>query len=326
MKQLSKRIWLFAACLALTVTAAVPASGGDAWKAPGPVTIRVANNAGGIMDIVTRIVAQGLQASCGQTVIVSNIVGANGALAANDLLAGDASPCEMMVTPMPLFTMAPLMNPAINVNIDDFQIVANLIADDFLLFVCPEKTGIKDFAGLMEYGKNNRVLFGSNPPGGSTHMLPITLFAQAGVKDYKAVTSNGSPTDLLAVASGNVTCAVATMGAGRQFVEQGSLIPIAVFSNEPFTRMNLNVPTVKSFGYDIVMQSCNFLSMKKGVDPKIVDQIYNDIQAYYKTDKFKEHAANAGYIPDTMNGEQMLATLKEAQVLAKDIFEKFYKK
>lgn len=322
----NRKMGVAAACLAAACMLAQFAAAGESWKAPGPVTIRVANNAGGIMDIVTRIVAQGLQDSCGQTVVVSNIVGANGALAANDLLSLDASPREMMVTPMPLFTMAPLMNPNINVDINDFQIVANLIADDFLLFVCPEKTGIKDFAGLLEYGKNNRVLFGSNPPGGSTHMLPITLFSLAGVKDHKAVTSNGSPTDLLAVASGNVTCAVATMGAGRQFVEQGSLVPVAVFSEQPYTRMGLNVPTVKSFGYDIVMQSCNFLSVKKGVDPAVVDQIYRDIQAYYGTEKFKKLSETAGYVPDRMNGAEMLRTLEEAQVLAKGIFEKHYKK
>ena len=313
-------------CAVLSLAVCCLAGAGDSWKADGPVTIRVGNSAGGIMDTVTRIIAQGLQDSTGQTVVVSNIVGANGALAANDLLSLEPSAREMMVAPMPLFTMVPLMNPSVNVDINDFEIITNLIADDFLLFVCPEKTGITDFAGLLEYAKTNRLLFGSNPPGGSTHMLPITLFAKAGVKDYKAVTSNGSPTDLLAVASGNVTCAVATMGAGRQFVEQGSLIPIAVFSDDPFTRMNLNVPTIKSLGYDIVMKSCNFLVTKKGVDPTVVKQIYDDIQAYYQTDKFKKLAATAGYVPDTMTGREMLETLKSAQVLAKEIFETHYKK
>ena len=319
-------LWLAAVCIACCMAVGTSASAAESWKASGPVTIRVGNSAGGIMDIVSRIVAQGLQDSCGQTVVVSNIVGANGALAANDLLAQDASPREMLVSPMPLFTMVPLMNPNVNVNIDDFEIVANLIADDFLLFVSPEKTGIKDFAGLIEYGKNNRILFGSNPPGGSTHMLPIMLFSEAGLKNYRAVTSNGSPTDLLAVASGNVTCAAATMGAGRQFVEQGTLIPIAVFSEKPYTRMGLNVPTIKSFGYDIVMQSCNFLMVKKGVDKAVVKQIYDDIQAYYRTEKFQKLSSAAGYVPDHMTGEEMLETLKKTQILARDVFEKHYKK
>ncbi|MDR1534169.1 MAG: tripartite tricarboxylate transporter substrate binding protein [Planctomycetota bacterium] len=311
--------------LALVVMFQCSESGArDSWKAPATVTLRAPNAAGGIMDTMLRVLAQGLMESCGQTVVVNNIVGANGALAVNDLLALPASPCEMSGAGIPLFAMMPLLNPDINVNIDDFVIVAGLMNQDVILLVSPEKSGINSFEELMEYGKTNRIVFGSNALGGSTHMLPIALFGEAGI-EARAVTSNGSNLDALAVVAGNVICAAVPTSVAQVFIDEGTLKPIAVFSGEPFTGFpGFTVPTVKSYGYDLVFRIYNFLLMKKGVDQAIVDQVHADIQEFYKSEKFKTLAAAAGYTPDTSSGEEILKVVRDGSALCKWIHEKYY--
>ena len=110
------------------------------------------------------------------------------------------------------------------------------------------------------------------------------LFGEAGL-DAEAVTSDGSGKDLLAVASGNVVCAVAPASVGAQYVEDGSLVPIAVFSEENYTGYEgYDVPTVQSLGYDIVFHTCNFIMTKADVAPEDVAAIHQAILDYSETE------------------------------------------
>lgn len=96
------------------------------WKPSSSINIRVPFAAGGSADTIARIAAKGMEATYGQTAVVNNLTGANGAIAANDLLSKNPAPTEMMVAGIGLFTLAPLFNSDIKVNLDDFQIVGSL--------------------------------------------------------------------------------------------------------------------------------------------------------------------------------------------------------
>lgn len=295
------------------------------WKPEHDITIRVPNAAGGTMDTITRILGQGLQKSTGTTVMINNLTGASGAIAANDLLSKDADSCEMMTSGIALFTLAPLFNKDIQVNLDDFTIVSGMVSEDFILCVNPEKSGIHNWDELKAYGNGNRILFGSNTPGGTTHMLGTALFGEAGL-NAEAVTSDGTNKDMLALSSGDVTCAIGNASACQQFIEEGSAVPIAVFSAEAYTGFEgFTVPTVKELGYDIQFKSCNFLMVKKGVDQETVDQIHQILVSYTETDEFKELAASAKYEPDMSDGAKVRAMIEDSAATCQEIYDKYYK-
>lgn len=298
----------------------------DSFKPSKDFNIRVPFAAGGSADTIARIIGQGIQKTYGNSVVVNNLTGANGAIAAADLDAAKSDATEMMVGGIALFTLAPLFNKDIKVNLDDYQFVSGLVLEDQVLFVNPSASGIEDWEGLVEYAKNNRVVYGSNTPGGATHLLGTMLFGEAGI-DAEAVTSDGSAKDLLALAGGNVVCALATTSLGAQYVEEGTLVPIAVFSEEPYTGYEgFEVPTVKSLGYDIVFQTCNFLMTKKDVNPDDVQAIYQAILDYSETDEFKELAANASYVPALMDGESVRTIIEDTAALCQEAYEKYYAK
>ena len=232
------------------------------FKPSKDFNVRVPFATGGSADTIARIIGQGLQETYGKSVIVNNLTGANGAIAQRDLDSAKSDATELMVGGIAMFTLAPLFNKDINLNIDDYQFVSGLVLEDLILYVNPSNSGIEDWDGLVEYAPDNRIVFGSNAPGGATHLLATMLFGEAGL-DAEAVTSDGSGKDLLAVASGNVVCAVAPASVGAQYVEDGSLVPIAVFSEENYTGYEgYDVPTVQSLGYDIVFHTCNFIMTK----------------------------------------------------------------
>ena len=223
-----------------------------------------------------------------------------------------------------MFTLAPLFNKDINLSIDDYQFVSGLVLEDQLLYVSPSNSGIEDWDGLVEYAADNRIVFGSNAPGGATHLLATMLFGEAGL-DAEAVTSDGSGKDLLAVASGNVVCAVAPASVGAQYVEDGSLVPIAVFSEENYTGYEgYDVPTVQSLGYDIVFHTCNFIMTKADVAPEDVAAIHQAILDYSETEEFKDLAKNANYIPYLEDGETVKQIILDASDLCKEAYDKYY--
>lgn len=296
----------------------------EEWTPEKDITIRVPFAAGGSADTFTRIIGQGLQDKYEKTVIINNLTGANGSIAATDLVNQEASASEMMAGGIAMFTLAPLFNPAIEMNLDDFKMVSGIVSEDFILCINPSESGINSWEELEAFGKENRILFGSNTPGGATHMLATALFGDAEL-EAEAVTSDGSNNDVLALLSGDVTATIAPSSVVEQHIGDESIVPIAVFSDDEYTGFEgYTVPTVKSLGYDIVFRSLNFLMTRSEVEQSDIDAVYNAIQEFFATDKFKDLAEKAKYVPDTSNGEEIKETIEKAAELSKNVYEKYY--
>src|ERR1700675_4775660 len=84
-----KRFRSVAALFALVCLAASPASAETAYPSK-PITILVPFGAGGALDLIARVLADGLRNELGQTILVDNKPGANGLLAMR--LAAGAAP------------------------------------------------------------------------------------------------------------------------------------------------------------------------------------------------------------------------------------------
>ena len=82
----------------------------ESFKPTKDFNIRVPFAAGGSADTISRIVGQGLQKTYGKSVVVNNLTGANGAIAAADLLNAKSDATELMVGGISLFTLAPLFS------------------------------------------------------------------------------------------------------------------------------------------------------------------------------------------------------------------------
>lgn len=296
---------------------------GQEYTPEGTYNIRVFAAAGGIADTVTRITAQGLQDNYNVTTIVDNLTGASGAVAAADLDSYDPSINELAVVSMSLFTMAPLMNPDLDVSLDDYKTVASLVHDEFVLMVSKD-SGIESWEDLVEYGQDNQIIYASNTPGGGTHVIQTALFGDAGL-DAQALTSDGSNKDILAVMSGDAICTSSTVTLAESYVASGDMIPIGIFSNDVYTGFEgYEVPTVPSFGYDITMPSYNFIITRAGVDDTEVHGLYDAIQASRNTEGFKELAEKSQYTPDETDGETLKKEIEYYIDECKEIFDKYY--
>ena len=247
------------------------------------LTIVFGKKTGSMGDLIIRSVARYLQDEIGKPVVVVNQKGAGGIVAATDFLQSqEANSDTIILFGNALFTIMPLVGQ-VDFTLDDYQPLIGLDGQQRIMFVNPDKEGIQSVEDLVNYGKENRILYTSSGVGTSKDLAFQTFFTEAGVT-YDMVTDDGSP--LASVLGKHVDVCLAAPADGEDYYREG-LIPIAVLSEEPYTGYEgIEVPTLISAGYDITDEGYRFIAMAKDTDPEIVDYMYEKINNVFNNPEF----------------------------------------
>jgi tripartite-type tricarboxylate transporter receptor subunit TctC len=284
------------------------------------LAITVPFGVGGSADTKVRLVSQYLEKEIGKNIVVTNRTGAGGAIAATEFLSKKSDPHNLLLCGIGMFTIAPLFNKDIKFSLEDFKPVSGVVSDVFILYANPNVSNFNTLDDVIQAGKKKNIIFGSNAPGGTTHLLQAALFKMAGVK-AESVPGKSTFVDITNLLGGHVDVAVAPPSVGAESVKDGSIVPIAVFSQNPYTGFEgIEVPTVQSFGYDIVFESSNFLMARADIDDETIDNLYNKITSVYDNKEFIEQANKSNYIPNRDNSQTLTKKLQEAV----DIMQKLY--
>jgi tripartite-type tricarboxylate transporter receptor subunit TctC len=201
-----------------------------------PVTLLVPYPAGGVSDVIARTLSNTLAKHLGQSVVVENLGGAGGGIAAQKVLNSPAdghlvfqgSPNELI--------LAPLANAAIKYRSEDFRLVQMITINPLAMFArkdLPANNGDE----LVDYAKKaaaqgKPLTFASVGPGSMYHLLGEHMSKVIGVPmthvPYKGIAP--AQQDLLA---GLVDIFMMPYGKGQvQFVHDGKLKAVAVLSAE----------------------------------------------------------------------------------------------
>ena len=298
------------------------------WKPRGrTITIRVANAAGGQADLIMRVVAKHVQEVTGVTTIVQNITGASGFVMATDLNGYEPSICELMLGTEALFAIAPLFNDKINISLDDYAVLYGSDASTSpSTLAVPARLGVKTWDEFVEYAKTNRILAASNTPGGLTHMNATALFGAAGI-EFTSVADSGGNKNVLSCLNGDANCVIVNTSVLHDYAANGELIPLVQFNGSTYTEWDLDpVPSVAEIGYpEIVMESCNVLCCRKGVDPADVEALGTIIVDYLKSEEGIQAMAEINSTSRPMSAEDATARLKHEVETTTRIYETYYK-
>lgn len=190
---------LVGGALALAAQAQVPAG--------GVVSIMVPYPAGGASDVIARTIATPLSRELGQTVLVENLGGVSGALAAQKVLGQPANGNYLYQgTPTELI-LGPLVNAAVKFDAEDFQLVQlNTYAPIVLVARndLPAANVDELIALARQAAKDNKPLsFGSVGMGSLYHVLAEHLGQRIGASMTHVPYKGGAPL-LQDMAGGNV--------------------------------------------------------------------------------------------------------------------------
>ena len=221
-------IWMSSLLLAGTVAAQTYPS--------KPVTLMVPYPAGGLSDVIARTVNNTLSKNFGQPVIVENLGGASGSIAAQKVLNSPAdgqiifqgSPNELI--------LAPLAISAVKFKSEDFRLV-QMIATAQIGFLVRKDLPVKNVDEFLDYARKQAkegkpITYASVGPGSFYHLLGEHLSKVTNIEMTHVPYKGAAPAnqDLL---GGQVDIFLAPFGkAYDELHKQGKLKVLAMLSHE----------------------------------------------------------------------------------------------
>jgi tripartite-type tricarboxylate transporter receptor subunit TctC len=219
-------------------------------QAPSDKVLRIiaAGVPGGTIDVVSRLLADGLQKELNQPVIVEAKPGAGGALAVNDLMQAPHDGNTVLVAVNSLVSEIPHV---VKLRFDMFKEVKPLaeLARGGLVLVGSPSLPAKNLPELIAYVKANpgKVNYASYSAGTLSHVMGLQLNKAAGI-DLSHVGYKGSTPGLTDVMGGHVPLMFDAMTTSVPLIRAGKIKPFAV--SLPQRSPNLpDVPTFTELGY-----------------------------------------------------------------------------
>jgi tripartite-type tricarboxylate transporter receptor subunit TctC len=214
----------------------------QAWPSK-PVRIVLAAPPGGTADIVTRLLAEGLQKELGQPVVVESKPGGGGTIAANELLMAPADGHTLFVAINAIVTEVPHV---IKLRFDPFKDVKPLVelSGGGLVFVGHPSVPGKTLAEAIAYVKANpgKISYASYSAGTISHTMGLELNKAAGLS-MTHVPYRGSQPGLQDTMAGHVQFMFDGPANTLPMIKAGKLKAFAVSG----AKRNAALPDVPTF-------------------------------------------------------------------------------
>ena len=247
------------------------------WPRKG-LTLVAPFTAGGITDLLTRIMADELGKSLGQPAVVENRGGAGGAVGLNYVLSQPADGYTLAMGGNGPSAIVPSLNPVVNYSPKNFEPIGFVAALPSMLVVhpsVPAKT-LLEFAAYAK-AQGPKMSCASHGEGSFNHLAcvqfnKITGSAMTHVPYKGAAAVNP---DLL---SGRVQAYFAVLPTVLAFIRSGQLKALATGDEERVASLP-DVPTLKEAGVPgIVIGSWNALYVKAGTPAPILSRLRSETE------------------------------------------------
>jgi tripartite-type tricarboxylate transporter receptor subunit TctC len=207
--------------------------------------------AGGSLDLLARIAAEGLSTKLGKQFIVENKTGASGRLAVEGVKSAKPDGETLLVCPQGPLTLFPYIFK--NLKFDPFKDltpIARLSTFDVAISIGP-LSGVDNIQRFVSWVKSNpeKANFGSSGAGTLLHFTGIS-FAQKIGASLTHVGYKGSAPAVVDLIAGSVPMVVSPLSDVLEHHKAGRLKVIAVSSPQR-SLLAADVPTLKEVGIDV---------------------------------------------------------------------------
>ena len=293
--------------LAPLATGALLATPGWAQTTTWPMQpVRIVNNfpAGGPSDVIARAVAEALQKSSGQPVIVENKPGAGGNIGAAEVAKAAPDGRTVFFGIDTAFTVNPHIFPNMSFKLGtkagDLKPLVVLASNGLLLGTSAAKD-IRSMPELMGAGKSRGVNFSSGGAGSPGH-LGVAIFSQAANIKITHVPYRGNSPAVLAVVAGEVDGGILSVSGMLPHVKSGKVLPIA-FTGRQRSGLMPDVPTVAELGYPDLQNEVITLAMVPGHTPEpLLAAMQKAVLDAMKTPAMQARLATLDMVAENLTG------------------------
>lgn len=299
------RFTFFLAMLLINIT-----SYAQSWP-NRPVKIIVPFSAGGNTDSIARITADELTKTLGQTFIVENKPGANGAIAANFVAKSPADGYTLLLAVLPQMAVLPAMTKTNYDPIKDFSLISIIASNEFALSVANHfpANNLKEFVSYVN-AHPNEIPYASAGSGSLSHLSTELFNTRAKLKMNHVPYKGGAPA-IADVMGEQVPLYFANIAEASQPYKAGK---IKVLATTGLKRNVLfpQVPTIAESGYaGFHTSTWNGLAAPTGTPTEVIDKTVKVLKGLAQNEEFKSRLQNIGVDVVCNTPEEFQQTLKQ---------------
>ncbi|MCU4118636.1 Bug family tripartite tricarboxylate transporter substrate binding protein [Variovorax sp. N23] len=300
------------AALLAAASTAVSAQPGAANYPSRPVTLIVPTAAGGTTDISARMLGVPLGAALGQTVVVDNRGGGNGAIAAIAVKRAEPDGHTLLMQYSGYHVITPLVSKQTpQWGPQDLTAVANVISAPQIVVVRADLP-YKTMAEFIAYAKANpgKVNYASSGNGSLQHATGAMLEQQAGIR-MTHIPYKGTGPALQDLLAGQVDITFGTAPPFIPHIHSGKLRVLATTGKARLPSLP-DVPTTAEAGLPRLDATSWFAIYAPAKTPKpIVDKLSAEIAKVLATPAFQKKAEEQGATADYQTPAQLDAKVKK---------------
>ena len=264
-----------------------------------PVHIVVPFTPGGNVDIVARIVAQGLAEELKQGVVVENKPGANAAIGADYVARSAPNGYTFLFGTAESHALNPHIQKKLAYDpLKDFATVGVVDRFPFSLVVNPKLPveSLKDFVAHAK--KNDGKLNYASWGNGSTSQIAFEQLKQATGMNLVHVPFQGAAPAITAVAAGNVEAFIVPLSVARPQAQSGRVRLLAVTSAKREDSAP-EVPTATEQGIPVVISGWHILAAPARTPQEVIARLNRALNAVNERPDVREKLLKAGVQPAT---------------------------
>ena len=253
-------------------------------------------SAGGINDLLARLMAQWLSAQLGQPFVVENRPGAASNLGTEVVVRAHPDGYTLLLVPPPAVFNATLYDN-LNFNfIRDVEPVAGIMRVPEVMVVNPSVPA-KTVPEFIAYAKANpgKIYMASAGNGSAPHVYGALFNTMAGVNMVHVPYRGGGPA-LIDLMAGQVQVMFETTLSTIPYIKAGKLRALAV-STATRSAVLPDIPTVGEFVPGYEASAFYGVGAPKNTPTEIVDKLNREINAGLADPKIKERLEDQGGVP-----------------------------
>ena len=286
-----------------------------------PISLIVGYSAGGSADLVARIVGAELSKRLSRTVIVENVAGASGMLAAQRVLNGPADGSLLYMGGTDT-VVVPMVNAKVKLDWESDLVPVGRMSTVPMVFAVPKAapyTSLADLIAALRKGGRDSINFATPGIGTMQHLYGALINKQAKVAMLH-VPYRGGAHITYDLVGGQVDSAMLVLSTAMPFLKDGKIRALSVSDTVRVPQL----PEVKRIGEEegfagMALPLWQGLFLKAGTPAAIVAAYEKALKEALAQPEVRQKLQDAGITVAHMGGAEFKAFVKPQAALYRDI-------
>ncbi len=267
------------------------------WPQGGSIRLVPTFPPGGLVDTITRLIAQPLSQALGQNVVVENRPGAGGVIGTDFVAKQRPDGYTFLMTHASVFVYSVATLPSVPFDpLGDFTHLGMLVEATSVLLVRADSP-IRSFADFLTAARTRPTRYGSSGIGSAPHMLGAMLTGAANLTQLDHVPYAGSAPAMRDLLGGSIETLIDPITTNVAAMQQGSLRALAVSAPQRLSAFP-NLPTFAELGFPALVQTQWVgISGPRGLPAPIAERMMQAIPALVANPAVLERATQLVTLP-----------------------------